>query len=1218
MATTIDELQVIISANNAQFSQKLNETNNQVANLSKNISRSFRGVSAGAVMAGSVLSSVLSTAFRAVSASVDKAVERLDTLNNFPRVMSNLGISASESQKTIQYLSDKLVGLPTTINEAALSVQRLTSANGNIKASTAMFLAMNNAILAGGAPMDLQRSALEQLSQAYTKGVPDMMEWRTMMMAMPAQLKQVAMAMNLPSADQLGEALRNGQVSMNDFMATMVKLNNQGIAGFQSFADQAKNSTGGVATAIANLKTAIVRAVASIMDAIGQANISGFISTIANSINAVVPYIVGFTKVVMEAVGWVVGLFGGTIKTTKSIQTSAQSAGASVGKIANNAGNATKALGGAQKAAKKLKGTLASFDEMNVLEAPQAAAGGGKSGGGGAGGGAGGGGAKGASVAMPTVDYGNKLNDVAGKADAIAKKIKDFLQGAFNLDWNNIAQAFGKFWDDLKNAAEPVGKIIGDIWENYIKPLVTWTGNSLLPAVLNALGGAIRFVAAVLESAWTSFIKPFMDFFVVPIAKFAGSLLVDTLNAIGDGLRKLSGNKDVVTVIAGGVVALGAVTAGSSIIKWFSNAVSAIKAFSDGAASFNTLKSVIGGPLASIVKVFDPVIKGFKRANSAISDFLRSGVNSLASGLKNLVGFINSPADAITKLTTVFKNSLSGLGGIFSGAFNGIKSSVDTVVQGFMNIVTYGGATTNWIQGTALSAFDGFKTIIGALKDGISNLWGAFLANPLGAIIGLFSILMSTNDQFRDSVMTMLQTALAPLANIMNQVMGLIQPIVSILAQLLEICITPLTLALQVLTPIVEFIANVALAALQGAFQGIATIINSLVKPAIDAISGVIGAVAKAIGIDTDATSDNTDKKQKNSEATDAQKKALEAEKQQLDRNKDGVVDYSEALRGMNDAIAGADDAELHLLDAQEQQRQKSKQLEEVAKSLHMTTGQLKEQVEKNSYAHVYNQEVIDKMRRAVLEADKADRRVKAATDEVSEANEKAARAQTRAKDEYDDAGRKLVDLAKDTGTSSDEFKKQKEAVEKARDQFKDYGGAVKTLNDWVGEAERAGKNIGQGAINGLNAKKFGFIQANQGFARAGMDAFKRNYSIHSPSKVMARLGQFVGLGAIDGLRTQIKPFADVSARLADAGMDAFSRLDLSIPNVNGSVDTIKSAVSYANKNMAGINSDIISSIETSNKTDITVKIGEDTILDKIISGVNDRSFLGNQVVLNV
>ncbi|WZU00611.1 tape measure protein [Erysipelothrix sp. D19-032] len=46
-------------------------------------------------------------------------------------------------------------------------------------ASTEMFLALNNAVLAGNAPMDMQRSALEQLSQAYAKGKPDMMEWRS-------------------------------------------------------------------------------------------------------------------------------------------------------------------------------------------------------------------------------------------------------------------------------------------------------------------------------------------------------------------------------------------------------------------------------------------------------------------------------------------------------------------------------------------------------------------------------------------------------------------------------------------------------------------------------------------------------------------------------------------------------------------------------------------------------------------------------------------------------------------------------------------------------------------------------------------------------------------------------------------------------------------------------------------------------------------------------
>ena len=69
------------------------------------------------------------------------------------------------------------------------------AANGDIERSTDMFLAVNNAILAGNAPMENQAAALEQITQAYSKGKPDMMEWRTLMTAMPGQLKQVAKAM---------------------------------------------------------------------------------------------------------------------------------------------------------------------------------------------------------------------------------------------------------------------------------------------------------------------------------------------------------------------------------------------------------------------------------------------------------------------------------------------------------------------------------------------------------------------------------------------------------------------------------------------------------------------------------------------------------------------------------------------------------------------------------------------------------------------------------------------------------------------------------------------------------------------------------------------------------------------------------------------------------------------------------------------------------------
>lgn len=167
-------------------------------------------------------------------------------------------------------MSDKLSGLPTTLDEGAMAVQRFTSANGDIEKSTDYFLALNNAILAGGAATDIQSSALEQLSQAYAKGKPDMMEWRSLMTAMPAQLKQVAIAMGYPNTDALGEALRKGEVSMDAFMNKVVELNKKGTGEFQNFEEQARNSTGGIATSITVAKTQVVKGVADIIQSIDQ------------------------------------------------------------------------------------------------------------------------------------------------------------------------------------------------------------------------------------------------------------------------------------------------------------------------------------------------------------------------------------------------------------------------------------------------------------------------------------------------------------------------------------------------------------------------------------------------------------------------------------------------------------------------------------------------------------------------------------------------------------------------------------------------------------------------------------------------------------------------------------------------------------------------------------------------------------------------------------
>ena len=223
---------------------------------------------------GGLATKAISTGVKVFNQNLGTAISRVDTLNNFVNVMGNLGVSAEDSQEALDMLNKKLDGLPTTLNEGALAVQRFTAANGNAKKSTDIYLALNNALLAGGASMEVQSNAMEQLNQAYAKGRPDAMEWRAMMTAMPGQLKQVAQHLGYTSTaigGDLQSAIVKGTLSMDDFMQAFVDLNKNGTGEFKSFEEQAKASTSGINTGMKNMKTAIVRGMANAIQSVNKA-----------------------------------------------------------------------------------------------------------------------------------------------------------------------------------------------------------------------------------------------------------------------------------------------------------------------------------------------------------------------------------------------------------------------------------------------------------------------------------------------------------------------------------------------------------------------------------------------------------------------------------------------------------------------------------------------------------------------------------------------------------------------------------------------------------------------------------------------------------------------------------------------------------------------------------------------------------------------------------
>lgn len=225
------------------------------------------------VVAG-VVSAVASRGIDVLSNSLNGAIKRVDTINNFPRVLTSLGYSADDAAKSVSKISDHISGLPTTLDSMTSSVQQILPSVKNVDKASDIMLAFNDALIAGGKGTEYQQAAIEQFSQALAKGVPEMQDWRSIEVAMPGQLDQVAKSLlgTTANSNDLYEALKSGSITMDDFTDKLVELDKNGANGFASFSDQARAAIGGIGVQINLIGTRIVKGVGNVINAIGADN----------------------------------------------------------------------------------------------------------------------------------------------------------------------------------------------------------------------------------------------------------------------------------------------------------------------------------------------------------------------------------------------------------------------------------------------------------------------------------------------------------------------------------------------------------------------------------------------------------------------------------------------------------------------------------------------------------------------------------------------------------------------------------------------------------------------------------------------------------------------------------------------------------------------------------------------------------------------------------
>lgn len=236
----------------------------------KGLTSSFGKMSA-AMAIGNITAKAVSKGIELIGENVDRASQRIDTMNNYPKVMELFGVSADEASESIKRIDESVQGLPTSLDQAVAGVQDLFTVTGDLGKSEAMFKSINDSamVFANGSTEAVDRF-IYGYKQALSAGKVSAQDFNQMNEAIPGLMSKVAESMGI-SFKKLKDGLSDGSISIDQFNAALQKLDTEGTGSMEALSNSAHTATGGIQTSIANARTALVRGVANIMKSVDKA-----------------------------------------------------------------------------------------------------------------------------------------------------------------------------------------------------------------------------------------------------------------------------------------------------------------------------------------------------------------------------------------------------------------------------------------------------------------------------------------------------------------------------------------------------------------------------------------------------------------------------------------------------------------------------------------------------------------------------------------------------------------------------------------------------------------------------------------------------------------------------------------------------------------------------------------------------------------------------------
>lgn len=637
---------------------------------------------------------VAGKAINSLKGSVDGAVARIDTLNNSDRTFANMGFSAEDTSKAMDGLKTSIQGLPTPLDQAVSGMQLIASSTGDVGKSQQVWSALNDGILGFGGSTEQVNNAVTQLSQAFSNGKVDAETWNSMIdSGLGPALNAIAKDMGL-TAGQLKDGLSDGSISVAQFQDALVKLDQQGGGGLKSLNQIAKDSTSGISTSIANMKTAITRGVADVIksfdnfsksvvgfgiaDAFNKAGsiVEGQLKKISQALDATAPKAKQFTDNIKTALSSLKSGNG-----TDAFMVLAQSATAGLDSLTN------MVTGGLSKVNVKIVGFLTGLTsylpQINSFASTL-----------------------GASVQSGLSSVVSSIGTIAANLTQVFAKILPSLitvgSGLIGGLIDGIAGAAPQLLTAMGNG---IALAISGISQNL--PSLAETGVGLINGIIVGLTNALPTIATAILKALPLLVQA------------AATLVVGLISGISEHIGEL-------TVIGAQILSEIVVAIVQSLPTLIQSSGQIITAIITGIAAAIPLL-IQKGP-----EIINALITGINQSLPAIGEAMKDAMSSI----------LNSIHDAFANADTgnaMFDGILHSIAD-FAGSLSGFISNLDNVKVGMASLAIISGGLLLKLTpiGKIVSAL---TPSFGSLGGGLSKLLPSFssLTGVLSKITPLFS-----------------------------------------------------------------------------------------------------------------------------------------------------------------------------------------------------------------------------------------------------------------------------------------------------------------------------------------------------------------------------------------------------------------------------------------------------------------------------------------------